>query len=68
MLAAAFAATEPGRRLEVFADWNVVDAARAGLHTADLAERVGVHHRDAFLCASVQASLRASGAIVLQLS
>src|SRR5262245_5638010 len=66
VLAAALAAT--GRRLEVFADWDVVDAARAGLHATVAAGRVGVHHGDAFLCASVQAALRASGAIVLHLS
>jgi hypothetical protein len=68
VLAASLAATQPGVRLEVFADWDVVDAARAGLHATVAAERVGVHHRDAFLCASVQTALRASGAIVLQLA
>jgi hypothetical protein len=56
-LAVPLAAADPELHLEIFEPhWRAVDRGRAELDRAGLADRVQVHHRDAFLCASTRAA------------
>ena len=57
--ALVLAAADPGMRVEIFEpDWAAVDRARTRLLSNGLLDRVGVHHRNAFLCPFVQFMLR----------